>query len=912
MKSKILKIVLGLILFSALFITVSSAATTVKENVQNYDDIIYIIGSTRFDSDVIITAQRAANAGVSEAKRLVSMGKPDEIENLNLKTYCYNPYFDEWYEIQEEARNLTKEEIKNIEENLNIFFVNNEEKTLEIEFDGVIDENSIVGPTNATPEIKNKKIIIPATWIEGFQFTSEGTKVEVKLSEDNNGKVEELDEPVIKKQPTMTASIPSSVYVGDDLEFTVSFKGNDFENENVKININTQYIGTSMEVNPIEKIEYYDEATKNWKEVDIYNQNNGLKMSLKTGDVKFRAILNCEGNYKIQVNAMLEDSYIMLSSEQTNVNATMKENVVAKVGAKYYQDLTEAVNNANKSTVKLLKDITITERLNITNNVTLDLGGHTINIEGTNNKIAAQQNANVTIKNGNVISNTNYGLQSQDNAILNIAKDLNIKVSGTDGNAEQYGVTMFDKATLNFEGNITVEKTGAFACGISGNGNEPETTNTTVNILGGSIKVEEGVAIFHPQVGKLNIKDGTLEANTTLGIKSGEIDISGGTLKATGAKNDADAMPENIKLTGDTVYIEQNTAYYGHVSVNITGGQLTSANGYIMQEFNPTIGKENEREAVITGNYTTRTMLENNVTIFTETSEAAFETVKGTKYVVKDFSKVMKDATLSGGKVTLLKDIEITDVNDRISLKPTATTKYELDLNGKTITTTIEKALFNVSKNAELTLRNGTMTKTVEDKAPIVQVEYTGIANIEKDLTINSVIYGVTIWEDAIVNFKGTINLTGAGYAISGNGSYVQNTTLNILGGEINAPEGHALYLPQIGTTTISGGKITANTVVGIKSGTLNITGGELIATGTKVELPSPTYNGVDPTGDAVFVELNNSYSGNVVVNYTAGKVTSENAYVLREYSVNGQNATINGLVDMAGEDNIRIFDFAQ
>ena len=102
-------------------------------------------------------------------------------------------------------------------------------------------------------------------------------------------------------------------------------------------------------------------------------------MALKTGDVKFRAILNCEGNYKIQVNAMLEDSHIMLSSEQTNVNATMKENVVAKVGAKYYQDLTEAVNNANKSTVKLLKDITITDRLNIINKeVVLDLNKNTI------------------------------------------------------------------------------------------------------------------------------------------------------------------------------------------------------------------------------------------------------------------------------------------------------------------------------------------------------------------------------------------------------------------------------------------------------------------------------------------------------------------------------------------------------
>lgn len=901
MKSKILKIVLGLILFSALFITVSSAATTVKEDVQDYDDIVYIIGSTRFDSDVIITAQRAANAGISEAKRLVAMGKPDEIENLNLKTYCYIPDFDEWYEIQEEAKSLNKEEIKNIEENLNIFFVNNEEKTLEIEFDGVIDENSIVGPTNATPEIKNKKIIVPATWIEGFQFTSEGTKVEVKLSEDNNGKVEELDKPVIKKQPTMTASIPSSVYVGDDLEFTVSFKGNDFENENVKININTQYSGTSMEVNPIEKIEYYDEATKNWKEVDIYNQNNGLKMALKTGDVKFRAILNCEGNYKIQVNAMLEDSHIMLSSEQTNVNATMKENVVAKVGAKYYQDLTEAVNNANKSTVKLLKDITITDRLNIINKeVVLDLNKNTINIEGELSRITAGGTSKLTIQNGNVVSNGDYALQAQDDATLNVLD--NVKVT-----TKSYGITVWDNAIVNYNGEIVITGDGY---GISGNGGEA--SNTTININGGKITAAKGAAIYHPQTGVLNINDGELTADTVVGIKAGTLNVLGGTLTATGEKNAPEKKENGFNLTGDVVYVEENPAYRNNIHVNITGGTLTSTNGYIMQELNVTIGTEKERIPVVTGNYETRTMLENNVTIFTETSEAALETAKGTKYLVRDFSKVMKDATLSGGKVKLLKDIEITDENDRVSLEPKETTKYELDLNGKTITTTIAKSLFNVSKDAELTLKNGTMTKTVEDKAPIVQVEYTGIANIEKDLTINSVIYGVTIWEDAIVNFEGTINLTGAGYAISGNGSYVQNTTLNILGGEINAPKGHALYLPQIGTTTISGGKLTANTVVGIKSGTLNITGGELIATGTKVELPSPTYNGVDPTGDAIFVELNNSYSGNVVVNYTAGKVTSENAYVLREYSVNGQNATINGLVDMAGENNIRIFDFVQ
>ena len=106
MKSKILKIILCLILSSIFFVTISFsiAATTVKEDVRDYYDIVYIIGSTRFDSNVVITAQRAANAGANEAKRLVAIGELEQIEKLNLKTYCYNPYFGEWYEIPEEGR----------------------------------------------------------------------------------------------------------------------------------------------------------------------------------------------------------------------------------------------------------------------------------------------------------------------------------------------------------------------------------------------------------------------------------------------------------------------------------------------------------------------------------------------------------------------------------------------------------------------------------------------------------------------------------------------------------------------------------------------------------------------------------------------------------------------------------------
>lgn len=896
MKSKILKIVLGLILFSALFITVSSAATSVKENVQEYDDIIYIIGSTRFNSNVVITAQKAANAGVNEAKLYVALGKAYEIEDLELNTYCYNPYFEEWYELKENARLLNEKEVNDIEENLNIFFVDNKEKTLEIKFDGTVDENSIIGPTNANAEVKDGKIIVPATWIGGFQFTSEGTNVDVLLSEmDNNNEVEELDKPLIKKQPTMTASIPSSVYVGDDLEFTVSFKGNDFENENVKININTQYSGTSMEVNPIEKIEYYDEATKNWKEVDIYNQNNGLKMALKTGDVKFRAILNCEGNYKIQVNAMLEDSHIMLSSEQTNVNATMKENVVAKVGAKYYQDLTEAVNNANKSTVKLLKDITITDRLNIINKeVVLDLNGNTINIEGQKSRITAGGTSVVTIENGNIISNGDYALQAQDAATLNVSE--NVKVT-----TKSYGITVWDNAIVNYNGEIVITGDGY---GISGNGGEA--SNTTININGGKITAAKGAAIYHPQTGVLNINDGELTADTVVGIKAGTLNVLGGKLTATGEKNAPEKKGNGFNLTGDVVYIEENPAYRNNIHVNITGGTLTSTNGYIMQELNVTIGTEKERIPVVTGNYETRTMLENNVTIFTKTSEAAFETANGTKYVAVNLSKVMNDPTLSGENVTLLKDIKLTEslnINNNVTL----------DLGGKTINIEGQDYQRIIAKGtANVTIKNGNILSNTNY---CLYAQGNAILNVNKDLNIevegikysndNNEQYGIVVFNQATVNFEGNLNVKSSGKfacGISGNGSKPYentNTTVNILGGNIKVEEGIAIYQPQRGQLNIEAGTLEANTTLGIKSGEISILGGTLIAKGAKVE-PNSMGNNIVLTGDVIYIEENTGYYGNVNINVTNEQLTSDNGYIIQEFNPtigteNERNAVVTG-----------------
>lgn len=757
MKSKIFKIVLGLILFSALFITVSSAATTVKENVQNYDDIIYIIGSTRFDSNIIITAQRAANAGVNEAKRLVAMGKSNQIENLDLRTYCYNPYFDEWYEIQEEAKTLTEEEVKEVEENLNIFFVNNEEKILEFTHEAN-EENVNVLTDGVT--FDGKKFSVPATKTE-FKFIENNVEAVVETKTDKTSSTDEkLDYGnfEIKYNPVVSFEMPEEFIVGKAAEFTVSTTANSYQG--------TMIVGTGGISAPeaIEKLEYYEVKNNQWYEMPKDGQfgvATGFPLSDATS--KFRVTFSTEGEYGITFAIKnVETSAIMASA---NATANVKsENTIAKVGQKYYESLTEAIKNATDSTVTLIQDTEITQNLEIDNNVTLDLGKNKINITGSEcARIVAAGTANVTIKNGNILSSSNYCLYVKDNATLNVAKDLNIEVKGVDytnNNNEQYAIVVnrCENPTLNFEGNLVVESSGHFACGISGNGSNKE-QYTTVNILGGSIKVADGIAVYQPQRGEVNIEAGILEANTTIGVKSGKITISGGTLKATGAKAEAIAMGNNTSLTGDVIYIEQNTAYYGDVSVNITGGKLTATNGYIMKEYNPTIGTEKERKTVVTGNYETRTMLENNVTIFTETSKAAFETANGTKYVAGNLEVVMQNPSLNGETVTLLKDI---DAPSTMELKA----KVTLELNNCNLTIKEDTegwGVFRVLEGGDLTINgDGIVDGTGKNDYNMVLCAEAGNITINGGTYTNTSIIGDDDHYDVIYAHKtGQIVING-------------------------------------------------------------------------------------------------------------------------------------------------------
>ena len=178
MKNKILKTLLFFVLFSTLLIT-ASFAVEIKEDVSNYESDVYIIGSTRFDANQTITADMAANAGLNEAK--VQVALKNDISSLKVNIYFYDAIFGDWYQINKAAKADLIEDtttIENIENNLNIFYEEGVEKTLEVSYDGDVDTTSITN--NVT--YKDGKFLVPATTFS-FKFSEtkevEGEKVVV-------------------------------------------------------------------------------------------------------------------------------------------------------------------------------------------------------------------------------------------------------------------------------------------------------------------------------------------------------------------------------------------------------------------------------------------------------------------------------------------------------------------------------------------------------------------------------------------------------------------------------------------------------------------------------------------------------------------------------------------------------------
>lgn len=165
---------------------------------------------------------------------------------------------------------------------------------------------------------------------------------------------------------------------------------------------------------------------------------------------------------------------------------------------------------------------------------------------------------------------------------------------------------------------------------------------------------------------------------------------------------------------------------------------------------------------------------------------------------------------------------------------------------------------------------------------------------LESTLSVTSTgDYTVTPFQGAKVTTAANLTAEAAECcAISGNGNASgtgnNNTTITITGGTIASYSDIAIYHPQGGTLTISGGTISGMTALYARAGKITISDGTFYGYGPVKEY-NATANGAPALGDAVVIDNHSSYQ-ELEVTITGGNFSAQYGAPIASYS-NGNAA---------------------
>jgi len=304
-----------------------------------------------------------------------------------------------------------------------------------------------------------------------------------------------------------------------------------------------------------------------------------IKMTAKESVVKSDGGLNVTTNISGYMVVFENNEYVVVP-------------IVAQIGETNYASLQDAVDAAeNGATIKLYKDITLdkTVHVRIGDVVTLDLNGKTVNYDP---EVWVYGAAN----SGTALLTVDFGgeLVIEDSSTEKTGT-LDASYSAEGWGHNQYDVysavmmTARDDNAENGTAKLTVKggTLKGFFAAIAGN---KERDNTEITINGGYLKAAISEAystagIEHPMNGKLTINGGTIEGMDGISLRSGTLEITGGTIIGNAPTNtiDEDGYWDNdfAACTGNAVQVisrQNSNPQYQNPTVKINGGHFISEN----------------------------------------------------------------------------------------------------------------------------------------------------------------------------------------------------------------------------------------------------------------------------------------------------------------------------------------------
>ena len=301
------------------------------------------------------------------------------------------------------------------------------------------------------------------------------------------------------------------------------------------------------------------------------------------------------GTYNKDVTALLDENSVAEEKDGVYVVTTY----YAQVGETKYATLQEAADAAAAGqTVTVLNDVDMTTDGNLTVNegkdIVLDMNGHSIKGANANNKNILVR-GKLTLKDskenstGKIYSEDPYktgvdkALIYVDGEFVMESGHINTVLPNSVDNG-QFAIGAFENCKVTINGG-TIE--GGYSA-ITGFGDPND--NTTITINGGTLISPMDYAIYHPQPGKLTVNEGATiyGGGGAICMKSGELEINGGTLTSKGKGNTGN--------WGDGTGGLGNAALnfckpYGDVKAIIKGGTITAEGDAVLIDAKPTEGK---------------------------------------------------------------------------------------------------------------------------------------------------------------------------------------------------------------------------------------------------------------------------------------------------------------------------------
>ena len=265
--------------------------------------------------------------------------------------------------------------------------------------------------------------------------------------------------------------------------------------------------------------------------------------------------------------------------------------VMLPVMAMAEEPATELPTADANGVITLEKDVVLADAVEINSDVTIDLHGWSITSSNGNSGKVIIAMANVTIKdsvgNGRIESTSTSGGSSAAIRVGTAGTDKDITVTIESGTMKGRDCGIF-VAGINSKLVVNggyIEGTNGF--GVSGNGSmkndAPECGPTTITINGGKI-IGGGTGIYHPQVGELTINNGEITGETGIEIRSGDLNVNGGVITATGNSTSTDPNGNGSTTVGAAIAVVQHTTKQP-INVKINGGSFNGVSA--LYEANP-------------------------------------------------------------------------------------------------------------------------------------------------------------------------------------------------------------------------------------------------------------------------------------------------------------------------------------